>query len=162
QRVIAPMAVVEVLEVAPQVIRARVASQFGPVLEDQLLVPMARFPDFLLPEAHPVAGGSDLRGRILEFAEEQPLYGPTDQAFIDLGTADGVSVGDVFLAYLPQRTAREGATMFGSTGRTEQLPPEGVAELRVVRVMDGSATVKVERVMIPALEDGMWVQRIRK
>ena len=64
QRLISPRAVVEVLEVTDEVIRGQILSQFGEVLEDQLVVPMSRFPDFLLPEAHPVAGGADLRGRI--------------------------------------------------------------------------------------------------
>lgn len=160
--VMVPTAVIQVLEVTPEVIRGRVESQFDVVQEDQLLMPMARFPDFLVAAAEPVPGGSDLRGQLIQFVDDQPLYGRADRAFLDLGSRHGVAVGDIFLAYLAERPAREERTLTGIVRSSETLPPEGVAELRVVRVTDGHATVKVDRLMLPRLENGMWVQRIRK
>ena len=161
QHIMTPTAIVEILDLGEDVISARIVTQFAEVRRDQLLVPMERFPNIVVTEAEPVPGGSDLRGRILEFVFVQPLYSRTDRGFIDLGRQDGVQVGDVFLAYLPQREAEQRG-MFGTYGTGDILPPEGVAELRVVKVMDRTATVFVDGLLLPRLQDGMWVQRIRR
>ena len=159
-RVIRPTAVVEVLRLETEVMVGRVVSQFGPVQRDQLATPLPMFPDFRGLEAEPV-DGSDLQGRLFAFVDEQPLYGPTDHGFIDLGSGDGVQVGDVFLAYLPQRAvrSREAGEL---TTRIEQVPPTAVAELRVLRVDESDATVVVDHLMYPQLEAGLRVRRIRK
>ncbi|NIP78445.1 MAG: LysM peptidoglycan-binding domain-containing protein [Gemmatimonadetes bacterium] len=157
-RVITPTAVLEILELRADVMEARIAQQFGPVYPRQLVVPKSYMPEFDVEEAEPVQGGWDLEGRIMEFADEEPLYGPTEWAFINLGYGDDVAVGDVFLAHLPTRDDEQTEAMRYAAGR----PTEAVAELRVIRVQPGTATVKVDQVMIPELEKGMSIRRVRR
>lgn len=159
-RVMHPSAVLTILGHHEDVMEARVDVQFGPVLLNQLAIPLPMFPDFLVERAEPVEG-DELAGRIVGFVQEQPLYGRGERGFIDLGTSHGVQVGDVFIAYLPERRARV-RNPGEFRGSAEELPPEAVAELRIVRVMGDHATFLVDGVRLPVLEDGIGVQRIRK
>ena len=159
-RVIHPTAVIRVLANHADVMEGRVEVQFLPVHLDQLLIPMPMFPDFMGELSQPV-GENDLEGRITEFVTDQPLYGRTERGFIDRGTRHGVQVGDEFVAYLPERRSRRRDP--GEGGRyIEELPPETIAVLRIVRVTDSHATFQVDRLVLPVLEDGMRVRRIRK
>ncbi|MBW3552880.1 MAG: LysM peptidoglycan-binding domain-containing protein [Gemmatimonadetes bacterium] len=159
-RVIHPTAVIRVLAHHAEVMEGRVELQFQPVHLDQLVIPMPLFPDFMGELAQP-SGETDLEGRITAFVTEQPLYGRTERGFLNVGTGHGVQVGDEFVAYLAERRARRRDP--GEVARyIEELPPETVAVLRVVRVTDSYATFQVDRVVLPVLEDGMRVRRIRK
>lgn len=159
-RVIHPTAVIRVLAHHADVMEGRVEVQFHPVHLDQLLIPMPLFPDFRGEVSQPV-GETDIEGRIAGFVTEQPLYGRKDRGFLDLGSRHGVQVGDEFVAYLPERRSRRRDPGEG-TRYIEELPPETVAVLRVVRVTDSHSTFQVDRVVLPVLEDGMRVRRIRK
>lgn len=161
-RLVTPTAVVSIRALHEDVMEAKIEAQFGPVYPGQLVVPMAPYPTFDVEEAEPVPEGYDLEGRILEFALEQPLYGPTEMAFLDLGADDGVSVGDVFVAHLRRRKADEEDRALESARYATTMPPEAVAVLRVVRVMPRSATVKVDQVMLPELQEGIDVRRTRR
>lgn len=158
-RMIRPTAVLRVLNLSPEVIEAQIESQFHSVHRGQVAIPLEMYPDFVVEEAEPVEGG-DLDGRIIEFVHDQPLYGSLDRGFINLGQRHGVSVGDIFMAYLPERSAR--GRDLGELRRVERLPPEAVAELRVIRVKDDHATFVVDDVVLPVLEDGVRVRRIRR
>ncbi len=159
-RVIHPTAIIRVTAHNEDVMEGQVVNQFEPVHLDQLVIPLGLFPDFLTDAAEEVAG-DDLQGVLMEFVTDQPLYGTTDRGFLNLGASSGVQVGDVFAAYLPERSARR-RDRGEILRRIEQIPPEVVAELRVVRVTDRTATFKVDRLTLPVLEDGMRVRRIRK
>jgi hypothetical protein len=159
-RIIHPLGIVRVTRQSAGVMEGQIESQYGPVLPDQPVLAMELYPDFRGRTAMPVEGGADLRGRILEFVEDKPIHSLKDVAFIDLGRRDGVQVGDVFQAFLPERTVRE-RRPGELRGRRETLPPEVVAELRVVRVTDRHATVKVDGLVLPRLEKNLPVRRIR-
>jgi hypothetical protein len=159
-RIIHPTAVVEVLELSTEVMIARVIDQFGAVHPDQLVIPLDMYPDFRGMVAEPVES-PDIAGRMIGFADEQPIYRITDRAFIDLGREHGVQVGDVFTAILPERAARRREPGEFTT-RIETVPPSHVAELRVLRVNERDATVVVDKLFFPQLEAGLRVERIRK
>lgn len=160
-RVIQPTAVVRVLELNPEVMQAQIEQQFHAVQLDQTVIPLDLYPDFLVEGAEPIEGGGDLEGELITFVNEQPLYGSTERGFISLGTRDGVSPGDIFMAYLPERSARQRSA--GEFRRyIEELPPEAVAVLRVLRAGETHATVIVDNVVLPVLEDGIRVRRIRR
>jgi hypothetical protein len=160
-RIIDPRAVVTVLAVEPELMRVRVEEQFGRVDPDHLLVRPGMYPDFIVEAAVPVAEGWDLAGQILSFVEDRPMHAPLHRAFIDRGRAEGVQVGDVFRAYLPERTVRTaGLAAFGRPA--DRLPEEGVAELRVVHVGEATATVVVDELWVPQLEEGLAIRRVRK
>jgi hypothetical protein len=158
-RLIDPRAVVRVVEVEPEVIRVHIEEQFGRVLRDQVMLPLEFYPDFVGVSAEPLAGASDVQGQILEFVDDNPLPGKLARAFIDRGRPQGVQVGDVFEAYLPERRARSTEDL-RRTG--ELLPEEAVAVLRVVRVTDLGATVVADEVMQPLLEAGLPVRRVAR
>lgn len=158
-RLIRPLGVVRVSRISADVMHGDMEAVYGPITRDALLIPMPMYPDFREVEAE--WGDKDLEGRILEFVDEKTLYGLTDMAVIDRGARDGVKVGDLFGAYLPERpsVARDPANL---GQRIDRLPPEAVAELRVVRVTDQNATVKVDRLMHARLGEGLTVWRVAR
>ena len=159
-RVMHPTGIVQVVALHDEVIEGRIERQFGPILLDQVAVPLQLFPDFVALTPEPVQG-PDVEATVITFATEQPLYGVTERGFMNAGSRHGVNVGDVFVAYLPERAARRvDVDEFGRN--IEQLPPEAVAELRVVRVADEHATFRVDKLVLPVLEEGMRVRRIRR
>lgn len=159
--VIEPRGIVRILGMGSDAMEGRIESQFGPIYPDHLLVPVSMFPDFQVEAAEPVENGYDLQAHIIAFADEQPMYGPTELAFLDVGSLAGVREGDIFRAYLPQREARAEDT--GELrSEVDVLPPEAVAELRVVRVSDDHATVKVDQVFLPRLAAQLPVMRVRR
>jgi hypothetical protein len=150
--IIEPVAVIRVTAVDADVLTAQVRRQFGVVRPGDLALPPARFPEGLEGRvALPVEGGPE--GTIIGFEVDRAVYGVPDRGFVSLGRAHGISVGDELLAYVPERPARHG---------TEAVPPEPVAELKVVRVEEHSATVRVTRLEHAALQPGLPVRLIRK
>jgi hypothetical protein len=152
-RMIVPRAVIRVLELERGSFRATIEDQFGRVVRDHVAMPLAFYPDFLATAAEPVQGESDLEGRIMVFVDESPLPNRMARAFIDLGAGHGVQVGDIFEAFMPERETRRPG---------EWIPEETVAELRVVRVTDTTATVTVDEIASPQLAPGIPVRRVRK
>lgn len=158
-RLIRPLGVVRVLQMSEDVMHGEMETVYGPIEQNALLIPIPMYPDFRVEEAE--RGDYDLGGRILEFVEAKTLYGRADMAVIDLGETDGVKVGDVFEAFLPER-ASQAVDPTNLRQRISTLPPEPVAELRVVRVSDRNATVKVDRLMHAELGEGLAVWRIAR
>jgi hypothetical protein len=160
RRVISPRGIMRVEALGHDVMEGRIETQFGPIYPEQLLVPVTMFPDFQVESAESIEGGHDLTAAILGFAEESPLRGPGDLAFLNVGARHGVQEGDVFEAFLPRREAElEDAERISSA---DVLPPEVVAELRVLRVTDAHATVRVDQVFAARLTDGLPVMRVRR
>ncbi len=160
-RMIEPRGIVRVEALGLDVLEGRVETQFGPVYPDQLLVPATLFPDFRVEAAEPIEGGHDLRAVILAFAEDEPLHGPGDLAFLSVGAQHGVREGDVFEAFLPRREA-EVDEVVAPVADVDLLPPEVVGVLRVLRVTDGHATVRVDQVFAARLIEGLPVMRVRR
>lgn len=161
--IIEPRGIIRILDTASDAMEGRIEAQFGPIYPDQLLVPVAMFPDFQAERAEAIDRGYDLQGRILAFADDQPLYGPAEMGFLTLGGADGVKEGDVFHAYLPPRETDDpdAPVELRRSGDTT-LPPEVVAELRVVRVAGRYATVAVDQVFLSQLAEDLPVVRVRR
>ena len=159
-RVLEPTAVVRVTRLEDEVMFGLIETQYGAVYPGQVAARMPTPPAFEVEDAEPVAAeaGYDLEGRVIEFRGDPPLPSMKDIGFVNRGARDGVQVGDVFTAYLPPRAARERG-VGDLLSNIERLPPEQVARLRVVRVGENVATVKVEAVMLPRLEDGIGVRR---
>lgn len=151
-RVIEPTAILKVTSLERDVIVAIVEQQFEPVLPGQVALTLEAFPaEELARPAEPVEDGPD--GVLLDFLEEQPLYATADKAFVSLGRRQGVSLGDEFVVFRPERPAREGGV---------DEPAEPVAHLKVVRVGETSATVRVVQVTRPVLKPGLPVKLVKK
>ncbi|HEX7091779.1 MAG TPA: LysM peptidoglycan-binding domain-containing protein [Longimicrobiales bacterium] len=149
-RVMEPTAVATVLELAEEVMVVELSRQFGPVHAGDLALPLEESAG--APAAQ-VAVTDGPEGEIIDFRTEQPQPGVADQAFVSLGRRHGIEVGDELVAYRPERPAADGSAW---------LPEEPVAQLTVVRVEEGSATVRVAGLMSPALEPGLPVRLVRK
>jgi hypothetical protein len=124
---------------------ARLVGQYGDARVGDLVMRPGAVPEFALGEPEDVQAGP--QGELLAFLHRQPLYSTTDVAFISLGRAHGVGIGDEFAVYVPAST---------------QLPAERVGVVRVVRVGDRTSTVRVVGVASAALGDGLPVRMTRK
>jgi len=149
-RVIVPTGVVVVDSLTQDVMRGIVSRQFGELRTGDLLIPMDSFPE---NAAVPVALENGPRGEVLDFLERHPLYGLTEHAFVSLGEASGIKVGDELVAYLPERR---------STTVEHAVPPQPVATMIVVKTGLRSSTVRVTRVREAVLDRGVAVQLVRR
>jgi hypothetical protein len=143
--VLEPTAIVTVSRLDRDVFVAQVTEQFLPVQRGDYAIPLERFALAPGVQARPVADGAE--GVIVGFQDEQALYGTVERGFINLGSAHGLALGDELVAYMPPRPDQ---------GYT--LPPEPVARLKVVRVQDQTATVRITRARHGVLDVGMPVR----
>jgi hypothetical protein len=102
----------------------------------------------------PQAVSNGAEGTVVDLLVQQPYAATADHAFVDLGRAQGLAIGDELMAYVPERLLRE--------ERSERVPATEVATLRVVRVENGTATVRVVGMRYPALAKGLAVRVVRK
>ncbi|HSJ25212.1 MAG TPA: LysM peptidoglycan-binding domain-containing protein [Longimicrobiales bacterium] len=143
--VVEPLALLRVDSVNGGTVTARIVSQFGDARVGDVVMPVRPMPPVGEGEAEPVAGGPE--GRILEFLEERSLYGTTDLAFVSLGRADGIGIGDEFAVYVP-----------ASGG----IPASQVGTVRIVRVDERTATARVISVTGTTLRDGLPIRMVKR
>ena len=91
---------------------------------------------------------------MIDFLQQEPIYGTTDRAFVSLGSAVGVKPGDELVALLPNRQPER--------MREERLPPRPIARLLVIRVKERTSTVRVISLQEAALSAGMQVHLVRR
>jgi hypothetical protein len=149
-RVVRPVAIIRVDSVGATLIAGHIVKQFAESEAGDCLIPLEPTPQILRGRPSPVPDGAE--GELIRFLWEEPLYGTSDDAFVNLGESAGIGIGDELVAYVPARPG---------PGRTE-LPIEVVATLRVVKVRPNSATVRVSDASSPALRDGLMVKVVRK
>ncbi len=144
-----PSALLRVTDAGGETLTATVEQQYRAVGEaDVALVPPA-LPDLSATETEPVAEGAT--GTILGFEESHPVQRLGDDAFVDLGGAAGVSVGDELAVYEAPAQRGDGAA-----------PLAELARLRVVRVTDRGATARVIAVSEASLRPGLPVRIVRR
>ncbi|MGH7501428.1 MAG: LysM peptidoglycan-binding domain-containing protein [Longimicrobiales bacterium] len=149
--IVVPVALVAVDSVGESVMEARVVRQYGPAKVGDYLIPYEA--PVGLMRRQPSVAASGPEGLLVAFLDGEPLFGTYDNGFVDLGREDGLMVGDELIAFVPARpNERENA----------ELPPEVVATLRVVKVRENSATVRVAGASSTALTDGLIVRVVRK
>jgi hypothetical protein len=144
-QVMEPLAVLRVDSVAQGAVMARIVGQFGDARVGDLVLPLGAVPH--LPAGDPERVQDGLHGQLLEFLITEPLHGTTELAFISLGSADGIGIGDELAVYVPA---------------VERAPATQVATVRVVRVDERTATVRVVSVTSTALRDGLPVRLISR
>ena len=127
-----PVAMLTVIEAGTDSARARVRQLFGAYeVGDPVILPSA------YPASPPVALQMEERGitgRVLGFTTKHLLLGLSDAAFLDVGAANGVELGDEFAAFSTDVLDP------GSASLTDAL-----VLLRVVRVRKGTATAVLVR-----------------
>jgi hypothetical protein len=148
---VAPGAVGVVEEVSEDVALVAIHQQFGRVEPGDLALPLAALP-VVKGRPQPVTDGA--QATLLGFVEEQPVYDQSDQGFVDLGEKDGVAVGDEFEIYRPERSTGGWSAI--------DLPEEPIGRLRVIRVDERTATVRLIRLDQGSLKAGMPVRLVGK
>jgi hypothetical protein len=99
--VIQPLALIRVDEVASEAVVGAVVRQFAPARAGDLVVVADPTPAMTRGRAQEVTDGA--QGRIANFLHQQALYIASDRGFLDIGAADGLSVGDEVVAFYPER-----------------------------------------------------------
>lgn len=150
-RVISPSAVGVVEAVERDVITVAVRRQFDRVEPGDIALPLDSVPE-VHGRVEPVEDG--VAGTLLGFAFEQPVYGTAELGFVDLGTKRGIGVGDELEVFIPTRE-------LGGWNQTK-LPEERVARLRVIRVEERTATVRVLGIWQSTIRAGLPVRLVGK
>ena len=122
---------------------------FDRVEAGNVVIPVEAFP--VRGTARPAAVSADLQGRILGFQDAQPLPRTESILFLDIGRTAGVAVGDEFEAYDPPAGRRWGTR-----------PEVRVARMQVVRVTEGTASVRVTHLEQPRIAVGLPVRRVAR
>jgi hypothetical protein len=151
--VVQPMGIVRVDTVGGTTSRAMVISQFADMKVGDLVMPLPQVPT--IPTVEPRAVSTQTIGRVIDMLDEQPLYGTTDIAFVDLGASRGLQIGDEVVAFLPDRRISQGL-------RTHSVPAEPVAQMKIIKVTANTATVRITRVQHAVLEVDMPVRVARQ
>jgi hypothetical protein len=125
-----------------------VVEMFDRIEVADMAMPAARFP---VPVGVVPAAAQGPDARIVGFAENHAVHTTEEQAFLDVGRADGIREGDEFGAYLPAERATWG---------TE--PPEPVARMQVVKVTEHTATARIVSIRQPALAPGLPARRVAR
>lgn len=146
--VIEPMGVLRIDSVGAQASRAMIVQQFSDLKVGDLTMPLPAVPQIATSEPPRVNGGAT--GRIIDFLRPQEIYGTTDIVFIDLGAARGLQIGDEVVAYLPERKAEK--------DERYTLPEEGIAMMRVIKLTNNTATLRVTRMYYSALSSELPVR----
>jgi hypothetical protein len=140
--------------------KARITESLDIIERGEVLGPVTRRFDVVAP----IASEVDLEARILASVEPLQMYGNHHVVFLDKGQKDGVKVGQRFFAVRRgdrwQQSLRTAGTLATVRPRmederpakvedletdvpTDKLPDETYAELRVVRVREGTCAALV-------------------
>jgi len=151
-RIVEPLAILQVDSVTPTVVSARVVRQFGDAKVGDVVLPLGAAPEIGLGSPEPVEGGQE--GNLLDFLVTEPMHSTADLAFITVGSAQGLRIGDELAVYVPSRSV--------DNERAERLPPQEVAVVRVLRTDERSSTVRVLSINSAALRSGLPVRVVRR
>lgn len=147
-RIYASTGLATVAAIENSVATAVVVRLYDVVAPGDLAVPAARFP--VRAGVTPVAS-RDMDGHVVGFEVNHPVQAAQEIAYLDVGRSAGVREGDEFEAYLPRQKK--------DWGIRPEIP---VARMQVVRVMEGSATVRLTSLDQPAIAVGLPVRRIAR
>jgi hypothetical protein len=150
--IVEPMAVLQIDSVSGNTAVADITSQFSDLKTGDVAIALPMAPAMPSDKLTEVSGGPI--GAIITFLTTHPLESTSDYAFVNMGSAAGLAIGDELLAYLPGRQP--------SDKHPETLPAEPVARLRVVRVTQNTATARVLSLRNASLAEGLPVRVLRK
>jgi hypothetical protein len=126
-----------------------IVGMYDRVQVGDVVIPMEAFP--IRTTARPAAVSADVQGKILAFNENRALQRTESILFLDIGRSAGVAVGDEFEAYEPPTQRRWGTR-----------PEATVARMQVVRVTEGTASVRVTDLEQPRIAVGQSVRRVAR
>jgi hypothetical protein len=143
--IVQPTALLRVEAVTGSVVTGRVLTQYSDARVGDLVMPLPTVPE--LPFGVAAATTQSVAGQLLRFVDRGNLYGMTDLAFLSVGRAQGIGIGDELSVYVPAG---------------DVSPAVQVAVVRVVRADDGTSTARVVNASSTALREGLPVSLLRK
>lgn len=126
-----------------------IVGMFDQVRVGDAVIPVEAFP--ILTNERPTAVDADLQGRVLAFHDTSPLQRTESILFLDIGRSAGVGLGDEFEMYDPPAGRRWGTR-----------PEVAVARVQVVKVTEGTASVRVTHLEEPRIAVGLPVRRVAR
>jgi LysM repeat protein len=126
-----------------------IVGMFDQVRPGDAVIPVEAFP--ILTNERPTAVDADLQGRVLAFHDTNPLQRTESILFLDIGRSAGVGLGDEFEMYDPPTERRWGTR-----------PEVPVARVQVVKVTEGTASVRVTHLEEPRIAVGLPVRRVAR
>lgn len=140
-----PTGILVVTEATEAGVLARVSAEYDRIWAgDELRVAPGHLAE---PGVFPVPVHSDLTAEIVGFAEDRPIQGYGAEAFLDVGEAQGIVIGDVFVAFV-----NDAGPAFGTES----------ARLQVVLVQGSRATARIVNMRQPGLAVGDLLRLIEK
>ena len=132
-RILHFLGVLEVTDVKDRVVRAKVSYSCGPIVIGDRIAPFAPvlFPEDKTPE--PARRSVD--AAVLDALRGEAVLGLQQIAFVDVGTNQGIGVGDIF------SLMRQNAAVVTSAGARLPMPSDRLGDAVVIRVTARSATV---------------------
>jgi hypothetical protein len=150
--VVEPLAVVRIDSLGAATMSGHIVRQFGSAKVGDYVMAIPAAPEIPRGDLAPVSGG--VEGRVLEFLTTEPLYGPGDIAFVSIGASDQIRIGDELSVYIPRSKI--------DNERPDLLPEQMVGVVRVVKVSDHSATVRVTGVRNTGFRNGLPARLVRR
>lgn len=142
-QVLKPTGILVVTEAGYGQVEATVSSEVGRIWVGDWIKPAPEYEGSL--GQFPTSVESEVTATVLGFPEDRPMQGFGARVFLDLGTADGIGVGDVFMATVVQpgpghglESARIQIVLVDenvSTGRLVSLKYPGMAPGDTVRLI---------------------------
>lgn len=134
---------------SPDSVRAVVVRIFGDYRVGDPVVLAEEYT--IVPGVEPEPESNGVVGTVLGFTEDQVLLGTGERLFIDIGSADGVQVGDVFAVFSADEPAAETAFV-----------EDRLTTVRVIHVSETTATARVTQVRDAGMRPGVSVRRIER
>jgi hypothetical protein len=132
-RILHVLGLLEVTDVKDRVVRAKVSYSCGPISIGDRIIPFAPvlFPEDKTPEP----ARRSVNAAVLDALRGEAVLGLQQIAFVDVGTNQGVGVGDIFALM------RQNAPVVTSAGAKLPMPSDRLGDAVVIRVTARSATV---------------------
>lgn len=148
--VVVPTGLMRVIDVSRPQNLAEVIATYGPIRDQQRVLPAEKFAD--PGNVRPVPISDGVNGHLLAHRDQQPLTGPQDVVFLDRGLRDGVALGDLFELRQQPRDRRGAAAIID----------DAMATVQVVHVSERTSTARVVRVTQPDIPAGTEARQVAK
>lgn len=145
-----PTGLLRVIDVSRPENLAEVIATYGPMRDQQRVLPAEKFTD--PGNVRPVPISDGVNGNMLAHRDEQPLTGPQDVIFLNRGRRDGVALGDLFELRQQPRDRRGAAAVIDDV----------MATVQVVHVGERTSTARVVKVTQPDIPAGTEARQVAK
>ena len=149
--IVEPLGILRVDSIGSAIVLAHLLRQYGQARIGDYVIAKPVMPEIGRGALQPVTAG--VEGKLLEFLITAPIHGPGDVAFVSLGSSQ-VRIGDELDVYIPAKRL--------DNERPDIIPSQSVGVVRVVKVSDHSATVRVTGARNTGFRDGLPARLVRR